>query len=59
MVYGSYDQVTPAEQMRVIDEALGVYFGAKDWLPVRRGATQPRVEEPDALEGVEPWASER
>ena len=29
------DSATPAEQMRVIDEAMRYYFGAKDWVRER------------------------
>ena len=31
----SFDQVSPAEQMKAIDEALRAYFGADDWLAAR------------------------
>ena len=35
---GSYDQASTAEQMKAIGQALSVYFGANDWLAVRRKA---------------------
>ncbi len=36
---GSYDHVSPVDQMRAISLALRAYFGTENWLTARRRVT--------------------